>query len=421
MIKSSFKKVCSALLVLATLQSYSQTKTEYLEKNRFDLNSPDFTFPQKEFKIIGFGAYHGSAKTETAEYALLKSLTEDGTVKYYLPETDFSIGHFFNQYLKTGDTLLLRDLVENYGIGVPQEGSIETYEKWKKFKELNDSLASENKLVVVGIDNLVAYKYAAKHLLEIVDYEQNQQKSLRKVMEMVGLDTTDFSPFYPSYSKIVLKSFVDEYEKDSVEFQRYISDKFAFNHIIKNLKYTFNDSPEREQIIYQNYIHLSGLYNFAENPQFLHFGFGHLTKEREDSDPSFFTMLIGNEVYPRESVLSVIGFLTHSEVLWDVIYDDEGEYETYTTDSDQGIGDYEKEYFRGIDNLKKSKISDLTLFRLNGKDTPYSDKIPDLIEVIMQDEESNGEQVKGKSTTDFMDYAVLISNSKAHTPIEEME
>ena len=39
----------------------------------------------------------------------------------------------------------------------------------------------------------------------------------------------------------------------------------------------------------------------------------------------------------------------------------------------------------------------------------------------MQDEESNGEQVKGKSTIDFMDYAVLISNSKAHTPIEEME
>ena len=38
----------------------------------------------------------------------------------------------------------------------------------------------------------------------------------------------------------------------------------------------------------------------------------------------------------------------------------------------------------------------------------------------MKDEPSNGEDVKGKSTTAFIDYAVLISNSKASTPIEEM-
>lgn len=85
------------------------------------------------------------------------------------------------------------------------------------------------------------------------------------------------------------------------------------------------------------------------------------------------------------------------------------------------IGDYEKEYFLGIDNLKKSKISDITLFQLNKKQSPYNDGIPHLIEVIMSDENSNGEEVKGKSTTDFIDYAILISNSKANTPIEEMD
>ena len=39
----------------------------------------------------------------------------------------------------------------------------------------------------------------------------------------------------------------------------------------------------------------------------------------------------------------------------------------------------------------------------------------------MTDEKSNGELVKGKSTTEFLDYAVLISNSKASVPIEEMD
>ncbi|MEP2280890.1 hypothetical protein, partial [Maribacter sp.] len=61
------------------------------------------------------------------------------------------------------------------------------------------------------------------------------------------------------------------------------------------------------------------------------------------------------------------------------------------------------------------------LFRLNATDTPYSSGMPDLIEVVMQDDTSNGDAVKGKSTTEFIDYAILISNSKANTPIEELK
>ena len=39
----------------------------------------------------------------------------------------------------------------------------------------------------------------------------------------------------------------------------------------------------------------------------------------------------------------------------------------------------------------------------------------------MQDEESNGEAVKGMSTLDFFYYAVLISDSKESIPIYEMK
>ena len=191
------------LLAFITLQANSQNKTAYLEKNRFDLNASNFRFPQSDFKIIGFGAYHGSAKTEKVEYALLKSLTKDGTIKYYLPETDFSIAHYFNQYLNTGDSLLLKDLVYNYGARVPQEKSIETYEKWKKIKLLNDKLQEKDKLTVVGIDLLVTYQYTSKHLLELIDYNQNPNKYLQEIVNMVKLDTTDFSPNYT----VILKRF----------------------------------------------------------------------------------------------------------------------------------------------------------------------------------------------------------------------
>ncbi len=422
------KTLFTFLFTFVILQSCSQTKIDYLKNNRLDLTSSEFDFPQKDFNIIGFGAYHGSAKTEKTEFALIKSLTKDGTIKYYLPETDFSIGHYFNQYLKTGDTILLKDLVYNYGTRVPQEKSVETYEKWKEIKNLNDKLQEKDKLRVVGIDLLVTYKYTSKHLLEVIDFEQTQEKSLKKIVNMVQLDTTDFSPYYNSYSKNILRTFVEDYEKNPDKFEKNINNKFVFEHLIQNLKYTFknfDNSSKREQIIYDNYLNLSSLYNFDKKPQFLRFGFFHLEKEREGEGEgnkvSFFTKLIENNIYNRKDIISVIGYLTKSRVLWDVVYDDNKDYKTYTTEGGYGIGDYEKEYFRGIENLKKTKLSDITLFRLNKKNTPYNDGNPDLMEIVMIGEKSNSEEVKGKSTTDFLDYAILICNSKANIPIQEMK
>ena len=385
------------------------------------MTEPNFDLPQKDFNIIGFGAYHGSVKTETAEHALLTSLTKAGAIQYYLPETDFSLGHFFNIYLQTGDTLLLKDLVSNYGARVPQERSIETYEKWKSIKNLNDKLPEKDKLIVVGIDQLVTYKYTSKHLLELMPTNTFKDAAVRNLEQMVALDTTDYSPYYDSYSKGVLEAFVASYETNNATYSKSIKDTFAFNHIIQDLKYSFNPKINREEVIFNNYVHLDSIYNFKQKPQFLRFGFFHLEKQREGNNPSFFTRLIENNIYPRDKVISVIGYFTDSRVLWDHVYNDNGEYQSFTTEGGFGIGDYEKEYFLGIEHLKKSKLSDMTLFRLNATDTPYSDGIPDLIEVVMQDDTSNGDAVKGKSTTEFIDYAILISNSKANTPIEELK
>ena len=151
-------------------------------------------------------------------------------------------------------------------------------------------------------------------------------------------------------------------------------------------------------------------------------GFSHLEKSREGNKgyPYFFTRLIENKVYARDKVLSIIGYFTDSKVVWDELYDDNGNYLDFTTEGGMGIGDYEKEYFRGIKKLKDTKISDITLFRLNKKNSPYLEPEPDLIEIIMKDEKSNGEFVRGMSTLKFLDYAILISNSKASTPIFEM-
>lgn len=418
-------KIFIAFLTLVSLQLYQKTKIEYLKENRFDLTE-NFEFPQKDFKIVGFGAYHGSAKTEDVEIELLKSLTKDKSIKYYLAETDFSIAHYFNEYLKNGDTVLLKDLVTLYGMRVPQERTIEVYEKWKKLKKLNDQLPTEDKLNIVGIDIQVNYKYVSKHILELINDPDNELNPIQDIRQMVKKDTTFYELGELSYSYKILKTFIDDYENNKSQYQKHISKIAEFEHIIRNLKISFNFSKEyrdRDNVMYQNYLSLDSIYDFKNNPQYVRMGFSHLkkSKEGESGYSYFFTRLIENKIYEKDNVLSIIGYLTDSKVVWDELYDNNDNYIGYTVEEGFGIGDYEKEFFRGIQNLKDSKISDKTLFRLNKDDSPYKANEPDLIEVIMEDEPSNGEAVKGMSTLDFLDYAVLISDSKESIPIFEMK
>ena len=240
---------------------------------------------------------------------------------------------------------------------------------------------------------------------------------------MVGLDTTSYALGDLSFAYHKFMALVVDYENQRNLYAPKIKEVELFKFIIKSIKNSLEGKTDREKIIYENYLTLDSIYDFKSNPQFIRVGFFHIEKSREGDKgyPSFFARLIENNIYPKEKVISVIGYFTNSKVVWQERYDDKGNYEGYPVEAGYGIGDYEKEYFRGIQNLKNAKLSDKTLFQLNKKDSLYEINEPDLIEVIMQDEESNGEAVKGMSTLDFFDYAVLISDSKESIPIYEMK
>lgn len=408
------------VLVVFIQSAFSQSKDEYLKNNRFDLLNSNFEFPQKDFKIIGFGAYHGSQETENVENILLERLIQNKKIKYYLPETDFGIAYYFNQYLKSGDTILLKDLVKHYGNRVPQEKTIETYNKWKKIKKINDNQIAINRIEVVGVDMIVTYKYSSKLLIDLIQAEKGKYESYDILVKMVKIDSTDYSPNYDSYSKNILKNFLAEYENNKTYFQSISKNQKITDNLIQNINLTFK-KREREKTIYDNYLYLSQLYDFKSNPQFVRMGFFHIEKDRESNNPSFFTRLIENNIYKKEDVVSIAGFLTKSRVLWDLKHDPKKNYIGYTTEGGYGIGDYWKEYFKGIKKLKRNKLSNLTLYQLNNENSPYKKKQTDLMEIRMFLKKSNKSDLKGKTTTDYFDYALLISNSKASKPIEELD
>lgn len=413
------KAIIAISFLFFTIQISSQEKINYLQKHRQDMTDDSFVFPEENFKIIGFGAYHGSAKTEEVELSLLESLTKQKLVRNYLPETDFSTAYYFNKFMENGDTTLLKDLVGYYGMRVPQEKSIETYEKWIALKELNDRLSQEDKLRVLGIDKISNYKYPILHLLELIS--DSGIEEVKKLEALIKNKEAEFATYYQSETKEIIRKLILDYEKNRSKYIPYISDTLLFNHIIINLEETIAKTWGREKTIYKNYLALDRIYGFDQNPAFVRFGFFHLEKSREGKDarPSFFAMLIENEIYTREQVKSIIGYLTDSRVLWNEQYNKEGQYIGYSTKGGFGIGDYWKEYFRGIKKLKKTAISNMTLFQLNEENSPYNSD-PDLMEIKLFMKRSNGKQLKDSNTLDFIDYAVLIRNSNANVPIQEL-
>ena len=303
---------------------------------------------------------------------------------------------------------------------MPQEKSIETYNKWKGIKKINDNQPKNNKIQVVGIDIIVTYKYTSKLLIELLKIEKGKYKSYDNLYEMVKIDTTDFSPYYDSYSKNILKNFIVDYENDKTYFNSIANNKIITDNLIENIKLTLK-KQDREKTIFDNYLFLSQLYDFKSNPQFVRMGFFHIEKDRESNYPSFFTRLIENNIYKKEEIVSIAGFLTKSRVLWDLKYDANKKYIGYTTEGGYGIGDYWKEYFKGINKLKNNRLSNLTLYHLNNENSPYKKNQTDLMEIKLFLKKSNKNDLKGKTTTDYFDFAILISNSQANKPIEELD
>ncbi len=405
------------LSILFPCISHSQNnKEEYLKNNSSVLNE-SYNFPQQNFNVICFGAYHGSAKTEDAELFIIQSILKNNSINYYFPETDNSIAHYFNEYLKSGDEALLKNLVETYGVRVPQERTIEVFNKWKKLKAVNDKLPENKKLTVLGADPIVTYQYTYKHLLSLIK-DRSKWVLANELQNTIEKDTTDFSPYYDSYSKNQLKAFVSDYELNAAKYKSFISNKEMFLHLISTIKVSFDDY-HREKEMLNNYVALSKIYNLKNKVQFFRLGFSHLLKAKEGKSESFIYKLSANGIYTKDKIVSVIGYLTKSEVIWDDKYDINGNYESSVNQGDEGIGDSPNEYFKGIDNLKKMKISDLTIFRLNAKNSPYYLKGSDLIEVI-ETPKKRSIDYGNDATTDFVDYAVLISNSKASQSIYSM-
>ena len=367
-----------------------------MKHNRYDINKIFPLILNNKAKIIGFGAYHGSAKTEISELIIFEELIKTGELKYYLPEVDVCLAYYFNKYLETDDENLLKELIISYGKRVPHEQSNQTFEKWKSLYKL---LRKYNyNITVVGADFLIPCRLTFKYILELLQDKANTIDLSDIENRYIALTNGAESSWDKNVE--VLSKFLHKYEAT----ENRIESDFDIIFLLKVIKEAVLDNKSREKVIFENYVELANEYDLRNSLQFIRMGFSHLIKSRFCPGSSFFTKLIENNIYQSSEIITILGYLTKSRVQCDD-----------NIKGSNNIGDSWLEHYLGIKYLKRNKISDLTLFDLNKMNSPYRNKCLDLITVYKLFKKNDNEKyTKGKTTTDFLDFAILISNSPAN-------
>ena len=145
------------------LGSVDQNNTKYLTSNSSSSSNEEIN--EKFFKdifdeefynseVFLLGENHGFADVQKIDLALLKHLHSKVGLRYYIAEMDSSLGNKLNTYIhdSTENEDILRDAVNQMKDKIPQQASIEYFQKWKEIRKFNITLPDSLKIRVVGID-----------------------------------------------------------------------------------------------------------------------------------------------------------------------------------------------------------------------------------------------------------------------------
>jgi hypothetical protein len=313
----------------------------YLNQNKIVLNQKTYESGQTLFddetyksNVILLGESHGAANVQSIDKEIFLHLNKKLGVRYYLAEMDSIRANRLNNFLcgLEKDTVLLKKIVIDIRQRIPQQSSVELYEKWSDIYDYNTTLPDTLKLSVIGVD-------------------------------------TDFDSDSPiSRDSAMIQNFKCIVKKKKIETEQFYG-LFGLFHVLQNGVNSDNFQP-----------------------------FGARLKTNGFKTTSIACLYIDSKIYlPKNNQIPTppseqIGFLNMDGPLVLV---------------------------KGINDLKKtSNKNEATLFNLKAVKSPYfkSKKL-----ITMKTNFFNqvitpfNEQL---STTDFVQYAIIIRNSKALTPIK---
>lgn len=360
-------------------------------------------------EVFFTGESHGVAINPKLSFEFLKYFNEKAGVRYYLSELSYSSAFFLNEYLKTGDEEILKKLYR------PMKGTFgwnrQEYEKWKGLYEYNRTLPEDRKISVVGIDVEHQFEIALWGLYSLLPDEEPSAS----IKPTIGKLKEIYKAHGDTNNDVELNDILDLIEniKEGVvqyrgEFEAYLGDSlFDFQMIYENMLNCIEANAgikgdnmdgffeTRDKYLYKNFVSIYS--RLPKGKYYGQFGSKHISRRVMENTDWLASRLDKPGSPVAKKVLSIL-----------YIYDDT-RFMNKTESGGYVVGNGSN-YRSGDDLLEPYLTSDLVLFRLTGKNSPFEKNLSWY---------SNEKKPEVGVLTDYYQFILYISGGQPTEPLEE--
>jgi hypothetical protein len=407
------KWIFAFLLVYGSIQGQENNYLDYLKNNKttLDLNSMNqwelLKTEAEQNQFIILGESHGAQDAQRIDLNLLKYLNKTVGTKNYIAELDYAQSSSINEYLRTGNETILKNVFRHWVKIHAQWGNYDFYNKIVKIRALNNTLPKAQQITFSGIDKVQDFELYFKLIDTYMGDKNNPMlDSLRHIVRAVFInsETVKISSFANNY--------VAKIEKNKPEFEQLFGKNLPiFEYLIQNLSYcsTETSGVNRPEAMFRNYKQLYTILHLENEKIYGMFGFFHSHQVPvQFFGEDFASKLVSSDHPSAKKVISIVCLPIDSKYNeWD------RKAQTWNKKS-FSYDDKSLLQVDGIEDLKNlTTTHTTTLFKINGLNSPFS-KTGRLF---------NGTATKGKLTGDFTlrdfayQYVILMRNSDWLNPL----
>ncbi len=381
-------------------RNYLQNHYQALDLNADKALGPIYGKAAQGNSIFLLGSYYGVGYNHAIRMKALKYFKNESNFKYLIIETGHSTAQFLNSYLATGNTGTL-DYVFNH-----MEGTLywtrERYEFFKDLYEYNNTLSENDKITCVGIDVEQVLVHAVDYLNQFLDSGVEPPQNIKDDIDKLKMFKSEGEYDYTEIKNFAA-GFFDNVTQYRDDYETYLpADSYdVFHSVAQNLvrKFQYDQlqginewemNRRREAAMFDNFLFFDEYYPGNDKKYFGQMMASHVFQSQVDNLTWFAGYLTADGSSYHGKVHSTV-FLYRDCTALTI---KNGEYAT----GEYGNYSFSEEVFN------KYADTDITMFRLNGENSPFSEEI-------------QGYGIFNGRTTDYCQYIILVKNSEAETEL----
>ncbi|WP_346898988.1 hypothetical protein [Clostridium sp. UBA7503] len=327
-----------------------------------------------DFDIFFTGEEHERLGNEKISIEMLKYLNEKEEVRYLICELQYSIVSKLNEYIQNGDEKLLKDAIEVVTNANPSYGGDDYYKFWEEVYNYNKTLPKDKKIQAFGIDIDFQVNYTLNEMFSLIPNTEPDTEIIEKINNFKSILNGDVED-----DEEIARILADLYKDVNSNTDMYKAlfgdnfNKFKSNlsSMMNTMKYMENQRLYRDNLIYDNFMRI-----YNENPKGKYYGqFGQLHTFKETVN------------YNGEETITLAKLI-----------EDKGKLNVLS------IPIVPNEIVNLYADIEKLNLKNFTLFKLNGKDSPYEKGLENLLT------DKAVEPISG-SVVDYYQYLICVFNN----------